>query len=90
MDFASFSPDSVLFPEDSLRDIKLRTYRFAREECPLDACPIESALIECVNQSVAQAAANSQIDTHISILAMRLIKDCINSESCNGQESSYG
>lgn len=69
--------------EAELEQLRQRAIRFAREECPAEFCPIESELIRCVDESVNAAAQNTRISTHIPILAMKRVRECIQAGTCN-------
>lgn len=55
--------------------------RDAREVCNDNICPIASQLEHCVAESV-DALASVPITTHLHLFAIRRVRECIRSGSC--------
>lgn len=71
-----------ILTDDQMNEMYDRAIRFAREECHEGACPIESELISCVQQSVKEASTGTTILTYVPVLAMRRVRECIKAGSC--------
>lgn len=75
--------DIYALNDERMEQLNQRALRFAREECPVGACPIEPELIRCVDESVSLVARGTRVDTFIPVLAMKRVRECIAVGTCN-------
>ena len=71
---------------DEVEAVVAPVRREAEEECPPDGCALSPALDACVQQSVDELWT-SRIKTFVPLLALRRVRGCIRTGTCDGEES---